>query len=66
MRRHYALFTLGLLACTGNETKVNQLTPDLAVSVEILDFGEHKAGETLTQNIQLINAGQATLFVDAI
>lgn len=66
MRIHYALLTLGLLACTGNETKVNQLTPDLAVSVDVLDFGEYKAGETLTQNIQLINAGQATLVVDAI
>ena len=66
MRLHYAFFAMGFVGCTGNETKVNQLTPDLAVSVDELDFGEYKAGETLTQNIQLINAGQATLTVDSI
>ena len=55
-----------LIACTGNETKVNQLTPDLAVSVDVLDFGEHKVSETLSQSIQLINAGQATLNVESI
>jgi hypothetical protein len=57
---------IGLFGCTGNETKVNELTPDLAVSVEVLDFGEYKAGETLAESIQLINAGQATLTIDAI
>ena len=66
MRLHYAFFAMGFVGCMGNETKVNQLTPDLAVSVDELDFGEYKAGETLTQNIQLINAGQATLTVDSI
>ena len=55
--QHGLLPLLGvLIACTGNETKVNQLTPDLAVSVESLDFGEHKVDETLSQSIQLINA----------
>ncbi len=55
-----------LMACTGNETKVNQLTPDLAVSVDSVDFGEHKAGETLTQSVQLINAGQANLQISTV
>src|SRR5210317_367894 len=55
-----------LMACTGNETKVNQLTPDLAVSVDVVDFGEHKAGETLTQSVQLINAGQANLQISTV
>lgn len=66
MRRYCTLLTVIALGCTGNETKVNELTPDLAVSVDLLDFGEYKAGETLTQSIQLINAGQATLTVDGI
>ncbi len=57
---------MALMACTGNETKVNELTPDLAVSVDVLDFGEHKTGETLSQNLELINAGQAILTIDSI
>ena len=57
---------LGFMACTGNETKVNQLTPDLAVSMDVLDFGEYKTDLTLTENLELINAGQATLIVEDI
>ena len=66
MRQGIFGVALGFMACTGNETKVNELTPDLAVSVDVLDFGESKTDLTLTQSLELINAGQATLVVDDI
>jgi hypothetical protein len=38
---------LMLLACTGNETEVTKLEPDLIVNVEELDFGEFKVDEDM-------------------
>ena len=65
--RQFGLYTVCMLvACTGNEVKVNELLPDLAVSQDLVDFGEHKVGETLNDSIQLINAGQAELSITSI
>lgn len=57
---------LMLLACTGNETEVTKLEPDLIVNVEELDFGEVKVDEELIQSLQLINAGQSSLLVESL
>jgi len=55
-----------MIACIGNETEVKQLYPDLAVSLEFLDFGEVKVDEEKIETIQLINAGQSKLYIESI
>lgn len=54
------------MGCTGAETDIQSLEPDLALSVESIDFGAQKIEEEWQQSIQLINAGRAKLHIESM
>ena len=55
-----------LIACTGDQPKLTQLYPELALNSETIDFAEVIVEETHTLPLQIINAGQATLYISDI
>jgi hypothetical protein len=70
-RRPTAIAVLALAACSGNDTTVNKLQPDLVVATEALDSSEVDFGEVVvpygaSQYFQVLNAGRAPLEVSSI
>ncbi|MGC6509637.1 MAG: choice-of-anchor D domain-containing protein [Myxococcota bacterium] len=55
-----------LFACSGQDTNINRITPDLAVSINEIDFGSVVIGETAEQSFQIINAGRGPLYISEI
>ncbi len=55
------LLILHLTGCTGPETTIRDLEPELVVLPEALDFGEVVAGETSTLALTLTNDGRDLL-----
>ena len=55
-----------LFACVGEEPVLTVLEPDLVLTLEELDFGEVKVEEEGLQSLQILNAGQTTLIVEAV
>ena len=55
------MIPLLILACGGNEPTVNRILPNMALASSSVDFGEVLVGETVTENLQIINAGPGQL-----
>ena len=55
-----------ILGCSGPETNIQQIYPNLVVSTEVVDFGEVLIGTTKTQSMQMINAGSGPLYIQDI
>lgn len=69
--RTATLLMAGLTACTGNETSVATLNPDLVIATDALDssavdFGEVVVPYSDSQYFQVLNAGRAPLTVSSI
>ena len=50
-------------ACNGDDVSIQQIYPNIVVSNTQLDFGEVLVGDTQTNQIEIINAGQGVLYL---
>ena len=55
-----------LLSCVDDSKNINVIYPDMAIATESIDFAEVKVAETATYDLQIINAGAATLRISDI
>lgn len=55
-----------ILSCSGPDTNINRITPDLAVSITSIEFGEVVIGDTVERSLQIINAGRGPLNIQEL
>jgi len=59
----FILFLSAFFGCNRDDVSVQQIYPNLVLSTTQLDFGEVLVGETLTSQIEVINAGEGSLYL---
>ncbi|NOY25993.1 MAG: choice-of-anchor D domain-containing protein [Oligoflexia bacterium] len=69
LRKHTAMVILGaalVSACSGGDTSISRLLPDIATAPATLDFGSVRIGEQSSLVAEVVNAGQGSLSVSGI
>ena len=57
------LISRDFLACNGDDVSVQQIYPNLVLSTTQIGFGDVLVGETVTSQIEVINAGEGALYL---